>query len=331
MRYFAGRRTICVLLIMFSLLFAPTNSRATDLFMISGTKCAKIGLKSTVSRTSYTCTKKGKSFVWTKTKSSGTPSAGSSGGATSSTATTTTTTAVPAQNSGWSFDYQKSVWVSQGAAPKCSLPLIAESELLDFSKVRSFVQPGQYRGGSYKPHGGLRWSEYGSYVSGVTISAPFDGRITMVVHYKTENIYQFGINIIHPCGFMLRLGHLKEPSDFIANILKTIAPAVENDSRENFIREVSIKKGQVIATEVGMPAPASPDSFGTFMDLGILDLRAKNPILPTNFSSNADVRYSLYSVCWYQGEYLSPADRAKVQSLQFSNADAKSDYCKPSG
>ena len=304
---------------MFSLLFAPTNSRASDLFMTSGTKCAKLGSKTTVKKISYTCTKKGKSFVWTKTKSSGTPSAGSSGSAGSS------------QNSGWSYDYQKSVWVSQGAAPTCSLPLIAESALLDFSKVRSFVQPGQSRGGSYKPHGGLRWSEYGSYVSGVTISAPFDGRITMVAHYKVGGIYQFTVNIVHPCGFMLRLGHLKEPSDFIANILRTIAPAVENDSRENFIAEVSIKKGQVIATEVGMPAPAAPDSLGTFMDLGILDLRAKNPTLPTNFSSNADVRYSLYSVCWYQGEYLSLADRTKMQSLPFSNSEATSDYCKPPG
>ena len=287
--------------------------------MTSGTKCAKLGSKTTVKKISYTCTKKGKSFVWTKTKSSGTPSAGSSGSAGSS------------QNSGWSYDYQKSVWVSQGAAPTCSLPLIAESALLDFSKVRSFVQPGQSRGGSYKPHGGLRWSEYGSYVSGVTISAPFDGRITMVAHYKVGGIDQFTVNIVHPCGFMLRLGHLKEPSDFIANILRTIAPAVENDSRENFIAEVSIKKGQVIATEVGMPAPAAPDSLGTFMDLGILDLRAKNPTLPTNFSSNADVRYSLYSVCWYQGEYLSLADRTKMQSLPFSNSEATSDYCKPPG
>ena len=127
MRCCTSRRTISVLLVMFSLLFAPTNSRASDLFMTSGTKCAKLGSKTTVKKISYTCTKKGKSFVWTKTKSSGTPSAGSSGSAGSS------------QNSGWSYDYQKSVWVSQGASQKfdrlfnlVSLAAAVTSHMADF-------------------------------------------------------------------------------------------------------------------------------------------------------------------------------------------------------
>ena len=56
------------------------------------------------------------------------------------------------------------------------------------------------------------------------------------------------------------------------------------------------------------------------MDLGILDLRARNSILPLNFSSNADMKYSLYSVCWYEGDYFSEADRTKVQSCHFQMA-----------
>ena len=127
---------------------------------------------------------------------------------------------------------------------------------------------------------------------------------------------------------MLRLGHLLAPSEFMKTVLNTIPPAAENDSRETSLSGIYIKKGQVIATEVGMPPPTSPDSMGTFIDLGIVDLRAKNPILPLTFSSNADNKYSLYSVCWYEGDYLSAGDRTKVQSLPLANGDSTSDYCK---
>ncbi|MDP1851862.1 MAG: hypothetical protein Q8K48_05540 [Candidatus Planktophila sp.] len=208
------------------------------------------------------------------------------------------------------------------------MPLIATGDLLDFSKVVSIVQPGQIRGGSYKPHAGLRWSEFGGYVKGVTITAPFDGQISAAAQYISDGNYQFLLNIIHPCGIMLRLGHMLQPSDFVKSVLNSIPPAVENDSRESFLQGVFIKKGQVIATEVGMPPPAPPDSLGTFIDLGIVNLRAKNPLLPANFSSNADKKYSVYSVCWYEGDYFSIEDRTKVQKLPFSNGDPTSDYCK---
>jgi hypothetical protein len=206
--------------------------------------------------------------------------------------------------------------------------LILTGELLDFSKVLSIVQPGQIRGGSYKPHAGLRWSEFGGVVKGISIKAPFDGEVVTAAQYISEGNYQFTINIIHPCGIMLRLGHLLEPSDSIKKILSTIPPAIENDSRESFLSGTFIKKDQLIASEVGMVPPASPDSLGTFMDLGIVDLRKKNPALDSNFKSNADIKYALYSVCWYEGNYFSDSDRARVLNLPFSNRDATSDYCK---
>jgi hypothetical protein len=302
------------LLVALTLTLVPTAAYSAQKFT-PGSTCKVLNQKVVYQSKTYTCIKSGKKLVWNKGIAAKTP--------------TPTPTPTPSNSTvGWRFN--GSAWVSQGEVLNCPTPLIAQGALLDFSKVVSFVQPGQIRGGSYKPHAGLRWSEYGGYVKGVTITAPFDGEIVGVAQYKEGGIYQFLVNVIHPCGVMLRLGHLLEPSDFMKDILKSIPPAIENDSRESFLSGVYIKKGQVIATEVGMPPPASPDSLGTFMDLGILNLRARNPILPLNFSTNADIRYSLYSLCWYEGDYFSAADRTKVVSLPFSNGDATSDYCKPS-
>ncbi len=202
----------------------------------------------------------------------------------------------------WRFDGKE--WISQGSVPQCPSPLIPTGELLDFSKVLSIVQPGQIRGGSYKPHAGLRWSEFGGVVKGISIKAPFDGEVVAAAQYISEGNYQFTINIIHPCGIMLRLGHLLEPSDSIKKILSTIPPAIENDSRESFLSGTFIKKDQLIASEVGMVPPASPDSLGTFMDLGIVDLRKKNPALDSSFKSNADVKYCSLLCLLVRGKLL---------------------------
>ena len=281
-----------------------------------GTTCKKLGQISTSAGIKYTCIKSGKKYVWSK------------GVGAKSNSPTAPASSSPSASAlvAWRFDGKE--WISQGSVPQCPSPLIPTGELLDFSKVLSIVQPGQIRGGSYKPHAGLRWSEFGGVVKGISIKAPFDGEIVAAAQYISEGNYQFTINIIHPCGIMLRLGHLLEPSDSIKKILSTIPPAIENDSRESFLSGTFIKKDQLIASEVGMVPPASPDSLGTFMDLGIVDLRKKNPVLDSSFKSNADVKYSLYSVCWYEGNYFSDSDRARVLNLPFSNGDATSDYCK---
>jgi hypothetical protein len=290
----------------------PANAAAK-----AGAKCNKAGSTEVVKDKSYTCVKTGKKLAWNKGVKVVT--------------STVKPTPTPASTSNkapvvWRFDGKE--WISQGSVPQCPSPLILTGELLDFSKVLSIVQPGQIRGGSYKPHAGLRWSEFGGVVKGISIKAPFDGEVVAAAQYISEGNYQFTINIIHPCGIMLRLGHLLEPSDSIKKILSTIPPAIENDSRESFLSGTFIKKDQLIASEVGMVPPASPDSLGTFMDLGIVDLRKKNAALDSNFKSNADIKYALYSVCWYEGNYFSDSDRARVLNLPFSNGDATSDYCK---
>lgn len=302
------RRTLIFALTVFLVAFPEAHAAVK-----TGSSCQKIGSTSNSKGVKYTCIKSGGKLIWNTGVVLQKPSSKVS----PSKATVT-----------WQYDDSTSFWQAQGKVPKCPVPLIATGDLLDFSKVVSIVQPGQIRGGSYKPHAGLRWSEFGGYVKGVTITAPFDGQISAAAHYISDGNYQFLLNIIHPCGIMLRLGHMLRPSDFVKSVLNSIPPAVENDSRESFIQSVFIKRGEVIATEVGMPPPAPPDSLGTFIDLGVVNLNAKNPLLPANFSSNADKKYSLYSVCWYEDDYFSIEDRIKAQKLPFSNGDSTSDYCK---
>lgn len=280
-----------------------------------GSVCKKVGLTQKGNGVAYICKKSGKKLVWTivlgiKKSPFPTPS--------------------PQGNSPvtWSWMDNQGKWVASGTPPECTLPIIPTGALLDFSKVLSLVQPGQSRGGSYKPHGGLRWSVYGTYTPNVHISVPFDGVVIQAWQYLVGGIYQFGVNIQNPCGFMVRIGHMRVPSAQFTQILSSLPPAAENDSREYPINPpASVKAGAVIATDVGMPLPAPADSLGAYIDFGLLDLRRVNPALPANYAANADDQYSKYSLCWYQGNYLSPTDQTIAAKLPLANGDPKSDYC----
>lgn len=289
-----------------------------------GSICKKFGVIQKANGLLFTCVKSGKKLVWSKGVAikKSTPSASAKSPSPLPSPSTSTGQVT------WNWMDNQGKWEASGPAPACTFPIIPVGSLLDFSKPISLLQPGQTRGGSYKPHGGFRWSVYGTYVPNVEIRVPFNGVVVSASQYKTEGIYQFGVNIINPCGFMVRLGHLHIPSDQFSKILSILPAAVEMDSREtNFNPPVSVKASDVIAIGVGMPAPASPDSFGTFIDFGLLDLRHVNPVLPVNFSSNADPKYSKYSLCWYQGNYLAASDRALVEKLPLANGDPTSEYC----
>jgi hypothetical protein len=220
-------------------------------------------------------------------------------------------------------------WVANGNPPVCQFPIIPQGSLLDFSQPISLLQPGQVRGGSYKPHGGFRFSTYGTFIPDIKIYVPFDGVVTVAAQYRTEGTFQFLVNIVNPCGFMVRLGHLYIPSAQFTKILSNLPAPVEGDSRETFLNPpIPVRAGDLIASSVGMPPPASPDSMGSFIDFGLLDLRAPNPVVPADFMSNADPKYSKYSLCWYRGNYLSDSDKAIVAKLPLSNGDSTSTYCK---
>jgi hypothetical protein len=280
-----------------------------------GNACKKAGLTQKGNGVVYLCKKSGKKLVWVialgvKKTPFPTPS--------------------PQDNSqvAWNWMDNQGMWVANGTPPQCTLPIIPTGALLDFTKPISILQPGQTRGGSYKPHGGLRWSTYGTYLADTKITVPFDGAVVQAFQYIEAGTYQFGLNIQSPCGFMVRLDHLYVPSAQFSQILKTIPAAVKDDSREMSLNPpVQVHVGDVIAIGVGMPPPAGPDSLGTFIDFGLLDLRHANPAVPANFSSAADQKYSRYSVCWYQNGYLSTADQSLAQKLPYANSDSTSAYC----
>lgn len=276
-----------------------------------GSACKKAGQSQSSNGVVFTCKKSGKKLVWVIAL--GIKKAPS-----------------PQGNSQviWNWMDNESKWVANGTPPNCTTPIIPTGALLDFSKVLSLIQPGQIRGGSYKPHGGLRWSAYGTYTPDVKISVPFDGVVVQAWQYLVGGIYQFGVNIESPCGIMVRIGHMHIRSAQFTQILSSLPAAAENDSREYPINPpAAVKMGDVIATGVGMPAPAPADSLGAYIDFGLLDLRHANPVLPANYSANADVKYSKYSLCWYQGGYLSPSDQALAAKLPLANGDSTSDYC----
>ena len=166
---------ILVLALSISLVSVTNNAQATAQ---SGANCKRPGSTTISSGKKYTCIKKGKAFVWNK------------GVAVKPTSTTTSTTTTPTTSTvKWQFDGK--TWVAQGTVPACSMPVIAEGALLDFSRVKSIEQPGQVRGGSYKPHAAVRWSDYGSYVNGVSVTAPFDGEIVVAAQYKQGETFSF--------------------------------------------------------------------------------------------------------------------------------------------
>lgn len=323
--------------ITLALLAQPTAHAAAPK---PGTACKKAGLTQNAQGVTYICKKSGKKLVWAialgvRKSPFPTPSPTNSSSPSPSPSPSPTSTDVNPQYQNtqngqviWNWMDNQGKWVANGTPPPCNLPIIPTGALLDFSKVLSLVQPGQIRGGSYKPHGGLRWSVYGTYTQNVHITVPFDGVVVQAWQYLVGGIYQFGVNIENPCGFMVRIGHMHVPSAQFSQILGSLPPAAENDSREYQINPPAVvKTGDVIATDVGMPAPAPADSLGAYIDFGLLDLRQVNPVLPSNYSTNADEKYSKYSLCWYQGGYLSPSDQALAAKLPFANGDATSDYC----
>lgn len=327
------KTTIVLLVISISLLATISAVAAAPK---AGTVCKKAGTKVTSNGYVFTCLKSGKKLIWSKgiptKKITPIPTAKPTPSQPGQDNPTPSPSSSNSQSSNnqvtWNWMDNQGTWVANGTPPACTFPIIPAGSLLDFTKPLSLLQPGQVRGGSYKPHGGLRWSVYGSYVADTKITVPFDGVLTVAWQYKTEGAYQFGVNIINPCGFMLRLGHLHVASPQFAAILSTLPPAVEMDSRESSLNPpVAVKAGDVIATAVGIPPPASADAMGTFFDFGLLDLRAPNPVVPADFTSNADVKYSKYSLCWYKGNYLSESDKALVAKLPLSNGDSTSTYC----
>ena len=236
----------------------------------------------------------------------------------------------------WSWDDATAAYAPTGTPPDCPSPLIDEGALLDLSAVQSKLLPGQARDGEYLVNGTFRWSGPDQpYPTDIVVTMPFDGYITGAWQFLKAGSYLFGLNIVHPCGLMLRLSKMHDPSPEVKSaLLDPLGEAREGDSRETFSNPgVWLTKGTVIATSVGVPPPnAQSDVVGAQLDVAILDLRAPNPQIPADFdfdkwSGSAAPQYVFYAHCFYQGEYFAESDKELIEQLPLGGGSAESDTC----
>jgi hypothetical protein len=223
----------------------------------------------------------------------------------------------------WEYDTTANQWVANGNPPQCP-PLVFDSPV-DITKASSILYPGQIRGSSindYKAHGGFRFD--GDAGQNITVRMPFDGYVWRGARYFLDGHMQYGFDIIHECGIMMRFGHLSElSSKFMAHAEK-MRPAADGDSRTtDFQPFQKINKGEIIASKVGIPGNAG-------MDWGVYDLRTVNAAAgDPSFRENHYFQrwYDYYGLCWL--DYLPSNEQSIAKSLP--GADGKmgktSSYC----
>lgn len=223
----------------------------------------------------------------------------------------------------WDWNGQDKWLAVSGTPPACPEPF-SLSAPADLSKATSVLYPGQTRGGNYKAHGGLRFDNEAS--NAVSVTAPFDGMVVRGGQYKEAEI-QYTFDVIHPCGMMYRLGHLRELTPkFSALAEKFPAPQAGDSRTERVMPAVAVKKGEVIATKVGLIGDKN-----VFFDWGVYDLRQQNAAskLPAFQQAHASEKeLAWHAVCWF--DLLPSDDETRVRSLPAGDpaSGKKSDYCK---
>lgn len=243
--------------------------------------------------------------------------------------------AQPSQTTGGTVRWENTTeggWLAvEGTPPACPEPFTLKSPS-DLSKATAILPPGQERrgtfegqGGNYKIHGGFRFD--GLKPTDVTVSSPIDGYVYRGANYLIEGELQYTFDIIHPCGMLVRVGHLRELSEPFKKMAAAFPEAKEGDSRTERITDYpEVKAGDLIATASGFNKGPN-----VFFDLGVLDLRKKNEISKTAAyqAAHADNKeLAWHAVCWY--DMLPSADAAKVKALPAGDPDSgkTSDYCK---
>lgn len=221
-----------------------------------------------------------------------------------------------------SWNYTGTAWAATGTAPACPSPFNSPLPV-DLARVTSILYPGQTRG-DYKPHGGFRFDLPGQ-TNDVMVTSPFTGTIYRGARYLVSGEVQYTFDIIMPCGFMTRLGHLRELTPKFQTIAEQLPPPVDGDSRTtNFTAGLTVTAGEAIATATGLRG-----SVNVFLDWGVYDLRQRNASSadPAWFAAHpGDV--APYAVCWF--DYVSAANGAAVRALPSSDGvmGKTSDFCR---
>lgn len=235
------------------------------------------------------------------------------------------TTSSGSKNVSWS--YGDSGWKSQGTPPTCEEPLI-QSLPSDISKATHILSPGQERTGGYKPHGGFRFDNNTSNEQQVVV--PQDAKVVEASRYIEIGEVQYMFDLQTDCGIRFRFDHLATLSPDFQAIADTLPPAEENDSRTTKMEPpVAVKKGDVMATEVGFKNFHGGRNVS--FDFGVYDLRQKNQAAQNAgwvAKHQNELSHAGYAICWFDA--FSESNNAVVQQVLANDKDSDrtSDYCK---
>ncbi len=216
------------------------------------------------------------------------------------------------------------------AVPDCG-DLVLQLPLRDLSTVEGRLDPGQFRGGNYKPHGGFRMK-----MNDVDILSPMSGYIVNVAAYREGasdgasdtgvREVQYMIDIQHPCGIQVRFDHLRVLSAPLQKVFDDKGVVVRDDSFTTMLQPpVPIQVGDVVATSIGHIVTSINPAF----DMGVYDFRARQPstrrfeeymnLLP------GGLWLGVYGTCFY--DRFSPENAAAVRALPLGGIESGSDYC----
>lgn len=242
---------------------------------------------------------------------------------TTTTTTTTETTDTPATVS-WS--YNGSAWQASGTPPACTKPLVSISPV-DLSQATSILYPGQYRGGNYKAHGGIRFDNATN--NNITVKLPNDASLTAAARYVENGSTQYLLDFTSACGIAFRFDHLLTLSDSLQKIINDTLPAPKaDDSRTTPIANGPlVASGTVIATAIGNLGP--PRNVG--VDFGVYDYRqpnaaSKNSQYHPSPGSSAE-QYD-YAICWLTAIPANDSAKALALPAGDSQQGKTSDYCQ---
>lgn len=190
----------------------------------------------------------------------------------------------------------------------CPDPLVLHTPV-DIEKVTGILYPGQERGGHFKWHGGFRFDN--SAFDEIEVRAPMDARISDASRYIEQGKAQYMFDFQTECGLRYRFDHLVTLSPKLEEIANSLPEPKVDDSRTSRVnKDVNVVAGEVIATAVGY-------ENNVFVDLGVYDVRGKNPF--ANFQEHA--------VCWL--DLLPDSDSVRIKDLPPSGAEGlKSTICK---
>lgn len=221
------------------------------------------------------------------------------------------------------WDFDGSAWKAMSTAPDCEDPLTIAAPM-DLSQATSKLYPGQVRGGDFKPHGGIGIDDATN--TSMSLYALRDAYLYQGSRYIEGGVQQILLDFMDSCGVRYRYDHIAKVSDELQQYVDQLPEAKQDDSRTSPIDPVLIKKGAIVATEVGR-------SGNVFFDLGVYDLRKQNKasktdIYKTDQGRISDKEQSFFAVCWF--DLLSTSDKAIIDGLPSRSAaeGANSDYCE---